>query len=115
EGAPLHPVRLLGLADYLESIELTRHAITKVGAAFPILRLLVGGVASFRQEVADVRRKIEASGEVADHASPALASIRDRLRRQKQRLRSTLEGFLRGKESSTYLQEEVVTHRNRPR
>ena len=112
EGRALEPLRLLGLADYLESIELTRQAITKVGAAFPILRLLVGGVASFRQEVADVRRKIEASGEVADHASPALASIRDRLRRQKQRLRSTLEGFLRGKESSKYLQEQVVTDRN---
>jgi DNA mismatch repair protein MutS2 len=112
EGRALEPLRLLGLADYLESIELTRQAITKVGAAFPILRLLVGGVASFRQEVADVRRKIEASGEVADHASPALAGIRDRLRRQKQRLRSTLEGFLRGKEAAKYLQEQVVTDRN---
>jgi DNA mismatch repair protein MutS2 len=112
EGRGLEPLRLLGLADYLESIELTRQAVAKVGAAFPILRVLVDGVASFRQEVADVRRKIEASGEVADHASPALASIRDRLRRQKQRLRSTLEGFLRGKEASKYLQEQVVTDRN---
>jgi DNA mismatch repair protein MutS2 len=112
EGRALEPLRLLGLADYLESIELTRHAVNKVGAAFPILRALVDGVASFRQEVADVRRKIEASGEVADHASPALASIRDRLRRQKQRLRSTLEGFLRGKEAAKYLQEQVVTDRN---
>jgi DNA mismatch repair protein MutS2 len=112
EGRALEPLRLLGLADYVESIELTRQAVTKVGAAFPILRVLVDGVASFRQEVADVRRKIETSGEVADHASPALASIRERLRRQKQRLRSTLDGFLRGKDASKYLQEQVVTDRN---
>ncbi|HEY7191518.1 MAG TPA: endonuclease MutS2 [Vicinamibacterales bacterium] len=112
EGRALEPLRLLGLADYVESIELTRQAVAKVGAAFPILRALVDKVASFRQEVADVRRKIEPSGEVADNASPALASIRDRLRRQKQRLRSTLEGFLRGKEASKYLQEQVVTDRN---
>ena len=112
EGRALEPLRLLGLADYVESIELTRQAVAKVGAAFPILRALVDNVASFRQEVADVRRKIEPSGEVADHASPALASIRERLRRQKQRLRSTLEGFLRGKEAAKYLQEQVVTDRN---
>ena len=112
EGRALEPLRLLGLADYVESIELTRQAVAKVGAAFPILRALVDRVASFKQEVADVRRKIEPSGEVADNASPALASIRDRLRRQKQRLRSTLEGFLRGKESAKYLQEQVVTDRN---
>jgi DNA mismatch repair protein MutS2 len=112
EGRALEPLRLLGLADYIESIELTRQAVAKVGAAFPILRALVDKVASFKQEVADVRRKIEPSGEVADHASPALASIRERLRRQKQRLRSTLEGFLRGKEAAKYLQEQVVTDRN---
>src|SRR5262245_30934012 len=112
EGRPLEPLRLLGLADYLESIELTRQAVARVGAAFPILRALVDRVASFRQEVADVRRKIEASGEVADNASPALASIRERLRRQKQRLRTTLDGLLRGKEAAKYLQEQVVTDRN---
>jgi DNA mismatch repair protein MutS2 len=112
EGRALEPLRLLGLADYVESIELTRQAVVKVGAAFPILRALVDKVASFKQEVADVRRKIEPSGEVADNASQALASIRERLRRQKQRLRSTLEGFLRGKETAKYLQEQVVTDRN---
>ena len=112
EGRPLEPLRLLGLADYLESIELTRQAVARVGAAFPILRALVDRVASFRQEVADVRRKVEPSGEVADNASPALASIRERLRRQKQRLRTTLDGLLRGKEAAKYLQEQVVTDRN---
>ena len=73
---------------------------------------LVDGVASFRDEIADVRRKIEPSGEVADNASPALASIRERLRKQRGRLRSTLESFLRERETSKYLQEQVVTDRN---
>ena len=112
EGRGLEPLRLLGLAGYLESIELSRQAITKVGAAFPILRALVETVASFKSEIADVRRKIEPSGEVADSASPALAAIRERLRRQKQRLRTTLDGFLRGRETTKYLQEQVVTDRN---
>src|SRR5262245_3910813 len=111
EGRGLEPMRLLGLSSYLESIEQSRQAIVKVGAAFPLLRMLVETVASFKQEIADVRRKIEPSGEVADNASPALASIRERLRKQKQRLRTTLDGFLRGRDAK-YLQEQVVTDRN---
>src|SRR5687767_5807915 len=112
EGRPLEPLRLFGLADYLESVEQSRAAVRKVGAAFPLLNNLVETVASFRDENADVRRKIEPSGEVADNASPALASVRDRLRKQKARLRTTLDSFLRGRETSKYLQEQVVTDRN---
>jgi DNA mismatch repair protein MutS2 len=111
EGRGLEPLRLIGLSGYLESIEQSRQAITTVGVAYPLLRMLVETVASFKQEIADVRRKIEPSGEVADNASPALAAIRERLRKQKQRLRTTLDGFLRGRDAK-YLQEQVVTDRN---
>jgi len=112
EGRALEALRLLKLGDYLESIEQSRQAIRRVGSAFPILSQQVDAVASFSSEIADVRRKIEPSGDVAENASPALAQIRDRLRRQKQRLRSTLDSFLRGRETAKYLQEQVVTDRN---
>jgi DNA mismatch repair protein MutS2 len=112
DGRALEALRLLKLGDYLESIEQSRQAIRKVGSAFPILSQQVDAVASFASEIAEVRRKIEASGDVADNASPALAQIRDRLRRHKQRLRSTLDSFLRGRETAKYLQEQVVTDRN---
>jgi len=112
DGRALESLRLLKLGDYLESIEQSRQAIRKVGSAFPILSQQVDAVASFSHEIANVRRKIEPSGEVADNASPALAQIRDRLRRQKQRLRSTLDSFLRGRDTAKYLQEQVVTDRN---
>jgi DNA mismatch repair protein MutS2 len=112
DGRALEALRLLKLGDYLESIEQSRQAIRKVGSAFPILSQQVDAVASFASEIADVRRKIEPSGDIADNASPALAQIRDRLRRQKQRLRSTLDSFLRGRETAKYLQEQVVTDRN---
>ena len=112
EGRALEPLRLFGLADYLESIEQSRAAVRKAGEPFPLLSTLVATVASFRDEIADVRRKIEPSGEVADHASPALASLRERLRRQKTRLRTTLDTFIRSRETAKYLQEQVVTDRN---
>lgn len=110
EGRPLDPLRLFGLAEYLESIELTRGAILRVGPSFPVLSRIVAGVASFTHEIADVRRKIDPTGDVADSASPALAGIRDRMRRQRHKLRSTLDAFMRG--SAKYLQDQVVTDRN---
>jgi DNA mismatch repair protein MutS2 len=112
DGRALESLRLLGLADYLESIEHSRAAIKNASGAFPILGSLVEQIAAFKGEIADVRRKIDPSGEVADNASPALASIRDRLRRQRAKLRTTLESFVRGRETSKYLQEQVVTDRN---
>ena len=112
EGRALEPLRLFGLADYLESIEHTRTAVRNAAGGLPILRALVETVASFKGEIADVRRKIEPSGEVADNASPALASIRERLRRHKARLRSALDSYVRGRETAKYLQEQVVTDRN---
>src|SRR5258705_1275072 len=112
DGRALESLRLLGLADYLESIEHSRAAIRNASGTFPILGRLVERIASFKGEIADVRRKIDPSGEVADNASPALASIRDRLRRQRSKLRTTLEPFVRGRETAKDLQEQVVTDRN---
>jgi DNA mismatch repair protein MutS2 len=72
----------------------------------------VARAASFSGEIADVRRKIDPSGEVADDASPALSSIRTRLRRQRAALRTTLDAFIRGRETAKYLQDQVITDRN---
>src|SRR5688572_12104078 len=112
EGRALEAVRLRGLADYLESVEQSRAIVSRVADAFPLLRTLVGRVASFSAEVADVRRKIDPGGDVVDEASPALAGIRDRLRKHRAKLRSTLDGFLRGRDTAKYLQDQVVTDRN---
>ena len=112
DGRALEPLRLLALADCLESVEQSRAVVAALGESFPVLRGLVAAVSSFKIEIADVRRKIDASGEIADEASPALAGIRERLRRQRARLRTTLESFLRGRDTAKYLQDQVVTDRN---
>ncbi|MBI3262387.1 MAG: endonuclease MutS2 [Acidobacteria bacterium] len=112
EGRPLEPLRLLALAEYLDSIDGARQGIQRAAGTFPILRGIVEPSATFKSEIAEVRRKIEASGEIPDSASADLRAIRERLRRLKARLRGTLESYLRGKDTAKYLQEQVVTERN---
>ncbi len=112
EGRALEALRLLALANFLDSIDESRAGIRRAPGSFPLLEAASGGAASFRNETAHAREKIDPSGEVVDNASPELKIIRDRLRKQRSRLRSTLESYLRGKDTAKYLQDQVVTERN---
>ena len=112
EGRALEPLRLLALADFLDSVDDARAAIRRAAGSFPSLEAATGGAASFKRETALVREKIEPSGDIVDNASPELKLIRERLRKQRTRLRGTLESYLRGKETAKYLQEQVVTERS---
>ena len=113
EGHPVEPRQLLGLADVLASIGAVRQAVARAtGGPFPSLRTLLEGCRSFEREIAEIRAKIDRADGVVDNASTQLKAIRDRLRKQRERLRGTLDSYLRGKETSKYLQEQVVTERN---
>ncbi|HVL67219.1 MAG TPA: endonuclease MutS2 [Vicinamibacterales bacterium] len=112
EGRALEPAQLLALTAFLSSVEATAASVRRARAAFPILRRIADTTASFQPEITDVRRKIDPGGEVVDDASPELRGNRDRLRKQRARLRGTLESYLRGKDTSKYLQQQIVTDRN---
>jgi DNA mismatch repair protein MutS2 len=112
EGRALEALRLLALASFLDSIDETRAGIRRAPGAFPLIAAAAAAAASFKNETTHTREKIDPSGEVVDNASPELKIIRDRLRKQRSRLRSTLESYLRGKDTAKYLQDQVVTERN---
>jgi DNA mismatch repair protein MutS2 len=112
EGRALEPLRLIAVADFLDSIDEARAGIRRAGGSFPSLEAATGDAASFKRETGQIREKIEPSGDVVDSASTELRLIRERLRKQRTRLRGTLESYLRGKDTSKYLQEQVVTERN---
>jgi DNA mismatch repair protein MutS2 len=112
EGRALEAVHLLALASFLASVDTACASVRRARSACPILREIADRAASFEREITDVRRKIDPGGEVMDDASPELRSVRDRLRKQRTRLRGTLESYLRGKDTSKYLQQQIVTDRN---
>lgn len=111
-GRALEPAHLLALCSYLESVGASAAAVRRAGGSFPRLLAVASRAASFSDEIASVRHAIGDAGEVDDHASPALQQVRDRLRKGRSRLRATLESYLRGRDTSKYLQEQVVTERN---
>jgi DNA mismatch repair protein MutS2 len=112
EGRVLEPQSLVALATFLSSVDATCNTVRRARQTFPTLRTIADSAAAFEQEIADIRRKIGPAFEVVDDASPELASVRDRLRKQRARLRGTLESYLRGRETSKYLQQQIVTDRN---
>jgi DNA mismatch repair protein MutS2 len=111
-GRAIEAPQLLALSAFLTSVDVSCTAIRRARSACPILRAIADTAAPFETEIADVRRKIDPAGEVVDDASPELRSVRDRLRKQRTRLRGTLESYLRGKDTSKYLQQQIVTDRN---
>lgn len=50
--------------------------------------------------------------EISDNASPTLADIRRKIRRQEAKVREQLEKFSRSQSHSKYLQENIITQRN---
>jgi DNA mismatch repair protein MutS2 len=111
EGRALEPLRLLAFAEFLDSVALTCANIRRISGPFPTLKAIAENCGSFKNQIGDVRRQIDPSGEVNDSASSELSRLRTQLRKQRSRLRSTLESYLRGKETSRYLQDQVVTDR----
>ncbi len=113
EAQPLEPGQLLKLADFLGSVERVCQSVaTASGGPYPALSAIVDGCATWGRECGDVRKKVDAANGVTDDASPVLKTIRGRLRKQRNRLRGNLESYLRGRDTTKYLQEQVVTERN---
>ena len=112
EGRAIEASRLLALATFLGSVDDAVAAIRRAPGSYARLEAASGPAASFKNESAQVREKIDEAGEVVDGASPELKAIREKLRKQRTRLRGTLESYLRGKETAKYLQDQVVTERN---
>ncbi len=109
----LEPSQLKGLSRLLSSFNAVRTQLKNVsGGPYPSLQAVIRSARSFEAEIHEVNKAINEQGCVVDMATPQLKNIRARLQRQRQQLRSTLESYLRGRDTSRYLQEKVISERN---
>ena len=113
EGRALEPRQLLELTDHLDSIQVTCSAICQTDRVrFPMLLDIAEPCSSFVDESNEIHKKIDATGNVVDDANPKLRMMRKQLLQQRNRLQTTLESYIRGKGTSHYLQEQIVTDRD---
>jgi DNA mismatch repair protein MutS2 len=103
---PLEPLALRGLARFLNSCGEVGSAVCRSGS--PALVEVGTRVATFTEETAAVERAIDPAGEVTDRASGALRDIREALRRQRAKLRSSLDSLAKGRDTAKYLQERFA-------
>ena len=75
------------------------------------VRQLSSGIADFTDFLRGFRNKILPDGTLDDKASPALASIRREIEKQKRSIQQSLQSHLRRMAEGNALQEEVVTIR----
>jgi DNA mismatch repair protein MutS2 len=75
------------------------------------VRQLSSGIADFTEFLRTFRNKILPDGTLDDRASPALASVRREIEKQKRSIQESLRGQLRRLAEGDSLQQEVVTIR----
>jgi len=111
-GAVLSPEELLAVADAARALAGLREYVAAHAPAGSILAELGSALGDFRWMEREVRRCIDGEGQVVDSASGALAEIRNRLRRLRERVREHLEALVRSPKGQRCLQEPIVTLRN---
>ena len=110
EGESCTAFEILALLGIARAARDLRNTFRKT--PFTSLDMLTGGMADFRDLVADLDGKILPDGTVDSSASPALARIRRSIERLKVDIEGTLEKLLHRLGQAGVLQESVITIRN---
>jgi DNA mismatch repair protein MutS2 len=110
-GSILEPQSLLEIQQTLASLHQLRSNLGKISDDFPLLWDIARGIAELRQIEKDIAGCLDASGEVLDTASPALANIRQQLREMRGQIQERLEAIISSPRGRRILQEDVITER----
>jgi len=110
-GGVLEPDELLEVADTVLASRRLKTFLTESKGTFPILQDLAASLGSYREIEDQVARCIMGGGEVADHASDKLASLRTQIKTNQNRVKERLDHILRSPEYQKMLQETIITVR----
>ncbi|MFC4766951.1 endonuclease MutS2 [Effusibacillus consociatus] len=113
-GSMLDAKELLDVADTIMAGRRLRKFLLDISNEHPIptLQGLAGEVFELRPVEEEIRAAIDNNGEVADHASPELKSVRNEIRQTQARVRDKLDSILRSPDCQKMMQEAIVTIRN---
>ncbi len=104
------------LAELATMARVTDQVKSTLGSPHPDLKLLpklAGSLPDLDSLRASIEKAVDGeTATVKDNASPELRSLRARIFKLKNRLRSMLESYFRQKDSRKILQDQIVTERN---
>ena len=111
-GGVLTGTELLSVADALEVHSRAVAAVGRPRAKPPLLSDIVAGIPELSELRRQIRKKIDARGNVADDATPSLRALRRQVLRAYDRVTETLHRLIRSDSGREALQEPLVTTRN---
>ena len=111
-GAPLGPQELRDVAASIRASEALKEAFRGLEDRFWRLRELAKGIHAPRGLAEEIERAISPRGEILDDASPELAEIRRKLRRQRDKIQRRLEALVSEGLRRGILQSDLITQRN---
>jgi DNA mismatch repair protein MutS2 len=112
DGTTLEPPDIMELLAAMKCGRSLKTALTEVRAAYPHLWELARALPDLGNLVRFLDGKIAASGEVLDHASDDLRSVRRELQRRAERLQGLLDGITERPEVARILQDDFVSIRS---
>jgi DNA mismatch repair protein MutS2 len=111
-GQTLTPHELLDLVSTLQGGVRLKNWLLRHRERAPLLADRAAGIEEFPQLVGDIEMTIGRTGDVLDSASPALASIRGRLRTVAARITERLNQILMSSTYRTMIQDPVIVLRD---
>ncbi len=110
-GGVLNAEELLDVRDTLKTARHILRVVSEDKGDYPRLREIVAAIRPDKTIEDEITRCIAEDGSVADRASAELADLRRAIIRYQQRIRDSLEGFLRNPFYQKMLQESLITQR----
>ena len=110
-GVVLEPSDLLLLAGLGRVGMEVKAALRSSAQQYPLLHRRFSNLANFSPLIADLEKKIQPNGELADNASPALRQLRRSIQGTRIRIQETLQDMLQGANAAAF-QDQFITERN---
>ncbi|MFH1016135.1 MAG: endonuclease MutS2 [Chloroflexota bacterium] len=110
-GKILEPKGLLEIEQTLAAMNQLRGRLKLIAEEFPLLWDITGGIVELKSLEKEIGRCIAASGEVLDHASPELSTVRHKLRNTREQMLRRLEAIMHSPRGRRIVQEPLITER----